>query len=168
MEQPVRRLWRQLCPLPLNLGNHAEVRQDQSGGRGGGLPGDPWDVRKKSLIVAIRLAHDRVLARERQPEGVAKGLVNPLSAGVLLRGGQGLLSCVAGLDMTLAALDQLDVFHVGDGCPEGADVRPGAAAAREDHPVALAAGDALEDGEAAAARARPANLGVVRHADAGC
>jgi hypothetical protein len=72
-----------------------------------------------------------------------------------------LLSCVTDLDRILAALDQLDLFHVGDGCPKGADVRPGVAAVREDHPVALATGDAQENGEAAAAWARPSNLGIV-------
>jgi hypothetical protein len=67
---------------------------------------------KKSLVLAIRLARDRVLARERQAEGMPKGLVNPLSAGVFLRGGQGLLSCVPDLDVVLAVLDQLDLFQL--------------------------------------------------------
>ena len=96
-------------------------------------PGGPRDVRKKSLVLAIRVARDRDLARERQAEGVAKGLVNPFTAGVFLRGGQGLLPGVADVNVILAALDQLDLFHVGNGCPKGTDVRPGAAAVREDH-----------------------------------
>src|SRR6516162_9557904 len=119
---------RGLCRSPSSIGWHqhrsgegAPVLLPQNSPAIGIKPlsptAEPWDVCKKSLVLAIRLARDRVLARERQAEGVAKGLVNRFSAGVLLRGGQGSLSCVADLDMVLAALDQLDLVHVGVGCP---------------------------------------------------
>src|SRR5271157_6395436 len=118
-------------------------------------------IDKKSLVLAIRLACDRVLAQERQAERGAEGLLDQAAARLLLRGGQGLLSCEPDLDVILAALDQLDLVHVGDRRPEGADIRPGAAAFRVDHLVAGATRDSFEDGEAAAARAGRAHLGMV-------
>src|SRR6516225_2165748 len=62
----------------------ASAPERRSGRRTSRRLDGPWDVCKKSLVLAIRLARDHVLAREGQAEGVAKGLVNPLSAGVLL------------------------------------------------------------------------------------